>query len=313
YIENSPYILMVVKRSREVMKGWYDLQKEMIWFYLISVAAIFLVILCIVTFMVNKIYDADQTRLKAMERLEGSSRLISIGRLAAGVAHEINNPLAVINENAGLIKDMFLLKKEYQEDPRLLELIDDVLESVSRCGEITKQLLGFARHFKPSIHAVDLRKTIGQVLSFFKKEASYRGIAVNLNMAEDLPTIYSDSGSLQQVFFNLINNAFQAIGDKEAGNIGIFAEKMDEEHVAVKIKDNGCGISEEGQKRIFEPFFTTKSMNGGTGLGLSIIYGILQKLGGDIKVHSKVDKGTTFTVILPINPKGEIQSESSAG
>jgi len=313
YIENSPYILMVVKRSREVMKGWYELQKEVIWFYLTSVAAIFLVILCIVTFMVNKIYDADQTRLKAMERLEGSSRLISIGRLAAGVAHEINNPLAVINENAGLIKDMFLLKQEYQDDPRLLELIDDVLESVSRCGEITKQLLGFARHFKPSIHAVNLGKTIGQVLSFFKKEASYRGIAVNVNIAEDLPIIYSDSGSLQQVFFNLINNAFQAIGDKEAGNISIFAEKRDAKQVAVKIKDNGCGISEEGQKRIFEPFFTTKSMNGGTGLGLSIIYGILQKLDGDITVRSKVDKGTTFTVILPINPKGENQSESSAG
>lgn len=315
YLENSPYILMVIKRSREVMKGWYELQQEMIWFYLASALTVFIVILCIVTFMVNKIYDADQTRLKAMERLEGSSRLISIGRLAAGVAHEINNPLAVINENAGLIRDMFSLKQEYQDDPRLLELIDDVLESVARCGAITKQLLGFARHFKPSIHPVDLKQTIQQVLSFFRKEASYRGISVNVDIPDDLPTIHSDSGSLQQVFFNLINNAFQAINEKEQeqGTITITASLTDEEHVAVKVKDSGCGISEEGQKKIFEPFFTTKSMNGGTGLGLSIIYGILKKLNGDITVRSKVDKGTTFTVILPINLEGEIQSESSAG
>ncbi|MFP4040557.1 MAG: ATP-binding protein [Desulfosudaceae bacterium] len=315
YLENSPYILMVIKRSREIMKGWYELQQEMIWFYLVSALTVFIVILCIVTFMVNKIYDADQTRLKAMERLEGSSRLISIGRLAAGVAHEINNPLAVINENAGLIRDMFSLKQEYQDDPRLLELIDDVLESVARCGAITKQLLGFARHFKPSIHPVDLKQTIQQVLSFFKKEASYRGISVNVDIPDDLPTINSDSGSLQQVFFNLITNAFQAINEKEQeqGTITITASLPDEEHVAVKIKDSGCGISEEGQKKIFEPFFTTKSMNGGTGLGLSIIYGILKKLNGDITVRSKVGKGTTFTVILPINLEGEIQSESSAG
>ena len=149
YIENSPYILMLVKQSKEIMKGWYSLRDEMVLLFCISALMILIVIFGISTFMLNKVYDADQTRLKAMERLESSSRLISLGRLAAGVAHEINNPLAVINENAGLIKDLFGLKEEYREDTRLMELIDDVLESVERSGEITKQLLGFARHFEP--------------------------------------------------------------------------------------------------------------------------------------------------------------------
>ncbi|MDY6905956.1 MAG: ATP-binding protein [Thermodesulfobacteriota bacterium] len=309
YIENSPYIFMVVKKNREIMKGWYSLQKEMIWFFSISIVIVLFVILCISTFMVNKIYDADQSRLKAMERLEGSSRLISIGRLAAGVAHEINNPLSVINENAGLIKDMFMLKKEYQEDERLLELIDDVTESVTRCGEITKQLLGFARQFRPSIQAVNLKNTINATLSFFRKEAQYRNISITVDIPEDLPIIHSDYGSLQQVFFNLINNAFQAVS--KDGAIEITASARKQKTVAVNISDTGCGISAEDQKKIFEPFFTTKSTEGGTGLGLSIIYGILQKLNGDISVRSKRGKGTTFTVILPIQFEGDIDGENT--
>jgi len=314
YIENSPFILMVVKRSRELMKGWYELQKEMVWFYIASVIVIFILILCMATFMVNKTYEADQTRLRAMEKLEGSSRLISLGRLAAGIAHEINNPLAVVNENAGLIKDMFVYKEEYKEDPRLMELIDDVLESVSRCGTITRQLLGFARHFKPSTQSVDLKKCIEEVLQFFKKEADYRDITVNVNIGDDLPEIESDYGSLQQVFFNLINNAFQALDQQEKEReISIDASQPKKDTIEIKFTDNGCGISEEHQKRIFEPFYTTKDASGGTGLGLSIIYGILQKLNGDISVNSKINEGTTFTVRLPIKFKGGMQSESSSG
>ncbi len=310
YIENSPYILMVVKSSREIMKGWYSLQKEMIWFFGISIIIVLFLILGISTFLVNRIYDADQSRLKAMERLEGSSRLISIGRLAAGVAHEINNPLSVINENAGLIKDMFALKDEYKKDERLLELIDDVMESVTRCGAITRQLLGFARQFKPSIQEINLKTTIEETLTFFHKEAEYRNITINLDIPEDLPVIHSDHGSLQQVFFNLINNAFQAVS--KDGSIEITAATRKQNSVAVDISDTGCGISPEDQKKIFEPFFTTKSMEGGTGLGLSIIYGILQKLNGDISVHSQVGQGTTFRVVLPIHFKGDIQSENPA-
>jgi signal transduction histidine kinase len=305
YIENSPYILMLVRKSEEIMKGWNRIRQEINWVFGISVMVTLIFVFGISVFMVNRIYDADKNRRKAMESLERSSRLISVGRLAAGVAHEINNPLAIINESAGLIKDKFNIKKEYKEDRRLVELIDDVLESVERCGEITKQLLGFAREFDPKIEPLRFNSILSQVLSFFRKEASYRNISINKDIPEDLPLIHSDRGSLQQVFFNLINNAIQAMTN-ENSRLDVTAVRKDDETITVTIKDNGGGISEEDQKRIFEPFFTTKNLEGGTGLGLAITYGIIKKLHGDISFRSKIGKGTEFTVTLPIKYEGEI-------
>lgn len=311
YIDNSPYILMLVKRSEVIMMGWYTLRKEINWVFGISVIVTLIVVLGISTFMVNKIYDADQTRLKAMERLEGSSRLISIGRLAAGVAHEINNPLAVIGENAGLIEDIFNLKKEYSGDQQVKELIAAVLESVERCGGITKQLLEFARHFEPKIQPLHIDKIISGVLSFLGKEASYRNITIHTDIPDDFPVISSDQGSLQQIFLNLVNNAFQAM-DK-GGRMDILATKHMDGHVRISISDNGCGISEEDRQKIFEPFFTTRGMRGGTGLGLSITYGLVRKLKGEISVQSTIGKGTTFTVTLPIKHGGDIKDETLTG
>ena len=307
YIENSPYILMLVNRNIEIMEGWYFIRKEINWVFGVSVIVTLIVVLGISTFMTNKIYDADQSRLRAMERIESSSRLISIGRLAAGVAHEINNPLAVIGENAGLIKDLFTLKKEYQADPKLMRLIDDVLESMERCGEITKQLLEFARHFEPKITPLHLIQVISEVLSFLKKEALYRNFTININIPEDFPIIYSDRGSLQQIFLNLINNAFQAMVN--GGRLDIIANKQKNDYVSISIIDNGSGISPEDQHKIFEHFFTTKGLKGGSGLGLSLTYGLVRKLKGDISVLSKIGEGSTFAVTLPIKHEGDIKNE----
>ena len=304
YIEKSPYILMLVKQTQDLMKGWYSLRKEMIWIFLVCTVITLIAVLGISTFMVNKIYHADRTRLTAMESLESTSRLASVGRLAAGIAHEINNPLAVINENAGLIKDLFILKKEYKDDRQLMELIDAVLESVERSGEITKELLGFVRHFEPKIQPLRLDKVINEVVSFYKKEALYRNIVINIDVREDVPVIHSDHGSLQQIFLNLVNNAFQAMNG--GCRLDVIATRKDERYVTIDICDNGCGIPEGGQKKIFEPFYSTKSVTGGTGLGLYITYGLVQKLKGDISVRSKTGEGTTFTVRLPINLEGVV-------
>jgi signal transduction histidine kinase len=280
------------------------------WFFGASVMAILIVVVGVSTLMINKIYDADEARLRAMERLESSNRLASVGRLAAGVAHEINNPLAVINENAGLIKDLFALKEQYREDPRLMGLVDDVLESVERCGEVTRQLLGFARHFEPKIGPVQMEKVISEVLSFHRKEAWYRNIGIHMDIPQNFPTIYSDHGKLQQIFLNLINNSFEAMSD--GGHLEIIAEKDGEGYVTIQIKDDGSGISEEDQQRIFEPFFTMKGSKGGTGLGLFIAYGLVRELLGDISVQSKVGEGTAFTITLPIKIEREEENESAA-
>jgi len=306
YIADSPFILLLVKDKTEIMQNWYELRQNLVIFFLGSFVVIFLVFYVIPTYIIQSLYEAEQTHSRAIQRLEETARLASLGRLAAGVAHEINNPLAIINEKAGLIKDLMTFKEEYKHDKKLESLIDSVLESVERCGAITKQLLGFARHTEVSVSTIPVGKIIGDVLSFLEKEASYRNITLNLEIPDDLPPLVTDRGKVQQIFLNLINNAFQAVGD--GGRIDIMGRRVDGDKIAVRVSDNGCGISDENLQRIFEPFFSTKKDSGGTGLGLSITYGLVQRLGGQIAAESELGKGTTFTVTLPVETK-EVRDE----
>ncbi|MCD6224727.1 MAG: HAMP domain-containing histidine kinase, partial [Deltaproteobacteria bacterium] len=213
---------------------------------------------------------------------------------------EINNPLAIINEKAGLIKDLFKIKKEYQNDEKIIGLIDSVLSSVKRAGTITKRLLNFARHMDVSVETIDLKKVIWDVLGFLDKEADYRDIAVSVDVADDIPPFISDRGKLQQIFLNLVNNAFAAMDD--GGHLDISAKKKRDKYVEIKITDDGCGIPESVRRLVFEPFFSTKQKKG-TGLGLSITYRLVQDIGGKVVLESVVDKGTTFTITLPLKTK----------
>jgi signal transduction histidine kinase len=228
--------------------------------------------------------------------VEYSNKLASIGRLAAGVAHEINNPLAIINEKTGLLKDLVTLSDATPPREKVLSIADSVLGSVARCQTITHRLLGFARHMDVQSETIDLHTLLKEVLGFLGREAEYRNINVSFDVAEGLPTIESDRSQLQQVFLNILNNALAAV--EIGGAINITLASGEEHTVVVTVTDDGKGIPETDIKKIFEPFFTTKK-GGGTGLGLSITYGIVKKLGGEISVKSKVGLGTSFTVILP--------------
>ncbi len=296
YIPASPFILMIVKSRSELMSAWYHTRIEMAGFLVTSVWIIILVILGVSTYLVDKIHEADRKRAAALHHAEYASKMASIGRLAAGVAHEVNNPLAIINEKAGLIRDLFTFRKEYNSDPRLLSLLDSIIASVQRCGAITKRLLSFARHMDVCLAPVEVRKVVEEVLGFLHKEAEYRSIEVSLQGGEDLPAIVSDRGKLQQIFLNLINNAFQAM--KDGGRLSIVLAPEDG-GLAVSVADDGCGIPEADQMRVFEPFFSTKKSKEGTGLGLSITYGLVEELGGRVDLESKVGVGTTFIVRLP--------------
>jgi signal transduction histidine kinase len=227
--------------------------------------------------------------------------MASIGRMAAGVAHEINNPLAIINEKAGLLKDLLTANDEPPQRDHLLKNVEGVIKSVDRCSTITHRLLGFAKRIDPATTRIAVAPLIEEVLSFQEKEADYRSVTINLDIADDLPTIESDRGQLQQVFLNILGNAFAAVAN--GGRIDITARVEDENTVAVTISDNGSGIPEEHIGRIFEPFFTTKAEYG-TGLGLSITYGIVERLGGRIEVQSTVGEGASFTVHLPVTRGG---------
>ncbi|MFH2010677.1 MAG: ATP-binding protein [bacterium] len=299
YIKHSSFVLMMIKRYDEVMGGWFTLRMELIGFLLLSCVLILVVIYWGSRKMVHSIRNADLARAQVFHKMEYTNKLASIGRLAAGVAHEINNPLAIINEKAGLLKDRISLSKEpIPMEERLLQSINSILKSVNRCSAVTHRLLGFAKHMDVRFETIDLYQLLKEVLGFLDKEAAYRDINVAFDLREDLPNIKSDRGQLQQVFLNIINNAFAAVSD--SGQIEITLLRVGADTVAVRIKDDGVGIPKENLERIFEPFFTTKP-GVGTGLGLSVTYGIIQKLGGTLRVQSEHGKGTLFTVELPIN------------
>jgi len=297
-IAPTPFILMVVKEKAGMMRIWLDLRRQINWFFAASAIIIAVVIIMTSTSMVNKLFRTDQEKAHTMMVAERNAQLASIGQLAAGVAHEVNNPLALINETAGYVKDLFTIKHQYQEDPELVEHIDSILEAVDRCGTITRQLLGFARHFDVKTQRIDLGNLVSDVLNFHKKEAEYRNIGIHVDIPENIPLIETDRGKLQQVILNLVNNAFQAINN--GCSLDIRAEMAGPERVQLSIRDNGCGISEEHLEKVFDPFFTTKKEGKGTGLGLSITYGLVQKLHGNISVQSKTGEGTTFVVTLPV-------------
>ncbi len=295
-VESSPFNLVVVNQPQAMLHKWDLLRVNVIIMVLLSVAAILMVIWRGSTNLVNRIFEADLKLVAMLHKAEYTSKLASIGRLAAGVAHEINNPVAIINEKIGLMKDLLLLSGEFPHKDKFLNQASVIQASVKRVSDITHRLLGFARHLPVKTEEIHLEGIIKEVLGFLGREAEYRDIDIVLNIPDDIPTIEADRGQLQQVLLNIINNALAAISDGDQIRIGV--TRQGEGLVSISIADNGMGIQPENLKSIFDPFFSTKGERG-TGLGLSITYGIVQKLGGHIDVQSTLGQGTTFTVTLP--------------
>jgi two-component system NtrC family sensor kinase len=302
FIEGTPFILMVVKRKADLMQSWKKTRLALIVFLVGSVAISLTVILGTVTYMVRNIYIADETRLMTLHQMEYSNKMASIGRMAANVAHEINNPLAIINEKAGLIQDLFILKQQYAADARLIGLVGSILASVKRAGKITKRLLTFARQMEGAVETVSVEQVIRDVLSFLEKAAEYSNIQIRIDALPETPPIKTDRGKLQQIFLNIINNAFAAM--EKGGHLDIQVAPEPPDRIKVRIADDGCGIPADDLHHIFEPFFSTKTSKGGTGLGLSITYNLTREIGGEIQVTSEVGRGTSFTVLLPLAYKG---------
>ena len=305
YITGTPFILLIVEQQRALMEPWYKIRLELIAFSVISIIVILSVVIGMVTYLINKIYVADQTRIATLHQVEYTNKMASIGRLAAGVAHEINNPLAIINEKAGLIKDFIAFKKEYAGDERLAGLVNVILSSVKRAGTITKRLLSFSRNFEIKIQPVNLKVLIEEVLSFMAKEAEYRQINISVKAPEAIQPVESDRGKLQEIFLNLFNNACCAMNNGGHLDISIMPENTD--FVLVTVADDGCGIPKKDIERIFEPFFSTKTKEGGTGLGLSLTSNFVREVGGTLSVESDLGKGTIFKITLPYKMKKKIR------
>ena len=235
------------------------------------------------------------------ERLLQSQKLAAIGELSAGIAHEINNPLAIIRQEAEWMQ--LLLKKlagrDIQEISELNGSVHQIVQQVDRCTEITRNLLDFARKRDPVIQAVDVNRISEDMTMLVEKEATHNNISIVRDYDPELPPIYSDAPQLRQVILNFLTNATQAIGKE--GRITLTTRRRGADAVDLIVKDTGCGIPEENLGKIFDPFFTTKPPGKGTGLGLSICHGIILRLDGRIAVESKPGQGTTFTITLPLS------------
>lgn len=297
-VPGTPFVLMMVKPHEVALRAWEQLRNKMLAAFLVSLAVISITVFTLANRLVRRIKMSDIRREAALHNMEHANKLASVGRLAAGVAHEINNPMAIINEKAGLMEDLVAFEKNMPQRERFLQLTGAIIQSVERCSAITHRLLGFARRMDVMMEMVDVNEIIKEVTGFLEREAVHRNIDLLKNLAEDLPRIESDHGQLQQVFLNILNNAFDAVEGKK-GKVRIDTFQHDEKTISVSIEDNGRGMSSEIKERVFEPFFTTRGSEG-TGLGLSITYGLVRKLGGSIDLISEEGVGSKFTVNLPL-------------
>lgn len=233
------------------------------------------------------------------EQLIRAHRLAALGELSAGLAHEINNPLAVIRQEAELLQD--LLPEEVlgglADGDEIRESIDEIIQQIDRCKSITHNLLNYARKNDPVIQAMDVNGIVEDMVRLIEKDAQHRNITIVRNFAGNLPDLSTDAPQLRQVILNLLQNAVQAF--TAPGEVHVETAQTTSGSLLIYIRDTGSGISPENLERIFDPFFTTKPPGQGTGLGLSICQKIISRLGGGISVQSKLGHGSTFTIHLP--------------
>ena len=228
-------------------------------------------------------------------QLVSSEKMASLGKLAAGIAHEINNPLGGI-----LIYASLMMEDLPENDPSRQDLAR-IVQETSRCKEIVKSLLEFARQTEPKMDPTDINRAITEGLFFLENQALFHNIQIVKRLDPGLPLIIGNAGQLKQVFMNIIVNAAEAMHG--SGTLTITTSYASHRNMVwVEFTDSGEGIPEENLTRIFDPFFTTKDIGKGTGLGLSTSYGIVESHGGRIGVKSKVGEGTTFTIELPVHP-----------
>ena len=240
----------------------------------------------------NKVELRTQELVSMQARVAQSERLASVGMLAAGVAHEINNPLG------GILALTSLTLEDTPTTDQRRENLEEVVRQTERCRDIVKSLLEFSRQSKEGTETVDLNEIARDTYALVGSQSLFFNVAVVMDLDPDLPRIMADRSQMQQVFMNLFVNAAQAM--QEEGRITVKSGYSKQDgHVVVTVSDTGHGIDKQHIARIFDPFFTTKEDGRGTGLGLSIAYGIVTQHGGTITVDSEPGKGTTFSMRFP--------------
>ena len=248
---------------------------------------------------VRLLAEADREKENMTRQLLVAGKTAAVGELSAGVAHEINNPLAIIDTLQTWIHDLSSTTPISEEDrAEILESTAKIAAQVARCKRITQGLLHFSRRVDSRPEQLDLNQLLAELVTVARSRARVEGIQIVTDLAP-LPPVTASANDLQQVFVNLVNNAIDALDGRPSGAVTL-RSRLAGGSVRVEVQDDGCGIAPENLSRIFLPFFTTKPVGRGTGLGLAICYGLVQKLGGTIHVDSAVGRGTKFTVEIPV-------------
>ncbi|MFZ5426069.1 MAG: sensor histidine kinase [Thermodesulfobacteriota bacterium] len=300
WLENKDWMLVIREDPEDSLKPLFEAE-YLVWILLCGGVAVIIAGTVVVTnTMIRRLEKSEREKAELDANLTQSGKMAALGKMAAGVAHEINNPLAIIKEQAGWILDL-AEEAEVKAVPQYKEILESVHRiehHVDRAKNVTHRMLGFARRMEPVKQAVNVGKLLSETVQFLKTEALLRNIDIRMDLGENLPSTSSDPTQLQQVFLNLIDNAIDAIG-KNGRIVLTTSHDAARGELAVSIADTGCGIPPDKLDKIFDPFFTTKKPGEGTGLGLSIAFGIIEKLGGRITVTSTVGQGTTFTIFIP--------------
>lgn len=300
WLRNKDWLLVVLEDPEEELAPLLRARELVLGVVLGGVLLIVLGTVFLARVMTDQLAKADRERAVLDSNLIQSSKMAALGKLAAGIAHEVNNPLAVIKEKAGWIRD--LLAEEDLASSKNFREFEDAIKKieyhVDRARKVTHRLLGFARRMEPVQETVDVNRVLDETVGFLENEARFRNIDIRKKLLEDLPVIRSDSSQLQQVFLNILENAIDAVAKDGVITVstGYSPQLME---IYVSIADTGPGIPKEMLDRIFDPFFTTKGTGEGTGLGLSVSYSIVEKLGGRITVESEEGKGASFIIHLP--------------
>jgi two-component system NtrC family sensor kinase len=303
---SEPRWMLVVKQDHDEAFGAVNYANYASLLFLHLCALTILIVSIFSARHVVKVVQRRDTEADALNRqIMETGKMASIGELSAGVAHEINNPLAIILTEKQILLDMAAYAPHLDEEFKgsLQESLTQIDTQVNRCKRITHNLLRFSRRTRSIIEEVDLNAFLREVVELMEREAKSGGIRFILETDPELKPVLSDPSQLQQVFLNLITNAIDAHDGKPYGTIRI-TSRADEENKKILLifADSGSGIPKENLDKIFDPFFTTKPVGRGTGLGLSICYGIMQRLGGRILVQSEPGSGTEFTLEIPFRP-----------
>jgi len=299
-IQNVKWILVIKESPNEILS---PLVKGQYWMALLTALGLAIIATGAALFtntLINRIKETDRENATNSDMLLQANKMIALSKMAAGIAHEVNNPLASIAEKAGWMKDL-LAEEDIAASPNFAEFsesVDKIEQHVDRARKIIHNLLGFARRMEPAKEKINVHNLLDETTGFLENEARYVNIHIEKQYGENVPVITSDLSQIQQVVLNLLNNAIDAIGHDGTITVSTqYHEKSGE--VEINVADTGKGIAEADLNKIFDPFFTTKEVGKGTGLGLSISYSIIEKLGGKLKVQSKVGEGTVFTLLLP--------------